>query len=247
MLVRRYERSRIEVTGQLCLFYCQGESNDLIPIGSLLRIRGHPSALTCQTIHIKICANDLILKSFCLGKNGSVFSNQMLSSKDKICRRLALACCRVYIAADQTRRLCAHKASPITVFSNHFITGRKIYDHCRTGQRMRHTRRIWSPEILTELCRNFKTRHFFTLEEQIHAKRNLFSKKFRCCHRFFSRRKMTQLIKFIVVRQILFRHNAEKLSVTEHSGYIEQLSALFPRQSDKNQRIGLFRTIGNFL
>ena len=112
---------------------------------------------------------------------------------------------------------------------------------------MRYTRRIWSPEILTELCRNFKTRHFFTLEEQIHAKRNLFSKKFRCCHRFFSRRKMTQLIKFIVVRQILFRHNAEKLSVTEHSGYIEQLSALFPRQSDKNQRIGLFRTIGNFL
>ena len=57
---------------------------------------------------------------------------------------------------------------------------------------------------------------------------------------------MTQLIKFIIVRQILFRYNTEKLSVTKHSGYIEQLSTLFPRQSDKNQRIGLFRAIGNF-
>ena len=169
----------------------------------------------------------------------------MLSAKDEIRRGLALACCRINITADQTCRLCTHEASPIAVFSNHLITRGKIDDHRRTGQGMRHTRRIRGPEILAELGSNFEARHLRTLEEQIHAERNLFSEKFRRCHRFFSRRKVTQLIKFIVVRQILFRYDAEQLSMTEYSGHVKQLSALFPRKADKNQCIGPFRSVGN--
>ena len=46
-------------------------------------------------------------------------------------------------------------------------------------------------------------------------------------------------------RQILFRYDAEQLSMTEYSGHVKQLSALFPRKADKNQCIGPFRSVGN--
>ena len=108
---------------------------------------------------------------------------------------------------------------------------------------MRNSRRTWYPEILTDLRRHDQVRDLSAGKKQIHAEGNLPAVPVNPDHGLFPRRKMSALIKLIVIGNMFFGHEPQKPASVQHSRRIIQLSLYFQRKADKNQRVCICRLL----
>ena len=123
----------------LCLFNCKRNTYQSLFIQRLERCI--LSSLACDSLKIQLRVNDFIYISTAFFQNCPIFSNDIVSAKNKICRRFTFSCIRINVSGDQSCRLSGDQCTTVCIFSNRLITCGTVDDHCCTFECCLNARR----------------------------------------------------------------------------------------------------------
>ena len=108
----------------------------------------HPPPLTGKLFNIQIPVNDPRLKTIGFPQDLSVFRNQVMSAKDKVCGGFPLAGVSVNVPAYKAGGLSADEISSVIILPSNLVTGRQVGDNCGPGAGVGNTWRSGYPQIL---------------------------------------------------------------------------------------------------
>ena len=159
-----------------------------------------------------------------------------MSGENHIGGRFAFTGIRVNVTAQQSVRLAGHKRAAVFSLADGLVTGGKIADECGAYHGVPCTGRQRRPKILADLDGQRQRGLRSALEQQVRAERDLCARQVNDAVFCRGRCKLPLFVKFIVIGQVCFRHDAQHTPVLAHSRAVIQLTAVRKRQPQNKKK-----------